>query len=78
MPRYFFHVHDGRAVLDEVGTEFEDLTSAQNDAIRACGEMPRELPSIIQRGETWSMWVTDQPNGTGKVLFWLHVSASNH
>jgi uncharacterized protein DUF6894 len=78
MPRYFFHVHDGSAVLDEVGAEFDDLASARNDAIRSCGEMLREVPSIIQRGETWSMWITDQPNGTGKVLFRLHVSASNH
>jgi len=25
MPRYFFHVMDGRAVIDTVGTELADL-----------------------------------------------------
>ena len=34
MPRYFFHVHDGRSFRDDTGTEFPDIYAAQAEAIR--------------------------------------------
>src|SRR4029079_8995099 len=44
MPRYFFHVHDGSAVLDEVGAEFDDLASARKTPFalveKCCGKCP--------------------------------------
>jgi hypothetical protein len=77
MPRYYFHVHDGSEILDDEGSDFPDLTSVRHAAIRACGEMLSDVPGIIHRGETWRMWVTDQPDGEGQIVFRLNVSASN-
>ena len=31
MPRYFFHVMDGKAFIDDVGTDLPDLKAAQLD-----------------------------------------------
>jgi hypothetical protein len=37
MPRYFFHVIDGREILDYEGTELSDLREARAEAIRTAG-----------------------------------------
>jgi hypothetical protein len=39
MPRYFFHVMDGRAVIDTVGLVLNDDTAARVEALRGAGEM---------------------------------------
>ena len=75
MPRYFFHVLDGDTSLDGVGLDLHDLAAARNEAIRACGEMVRDIPDAICNGNPWQMWVTDEPNGEGKTLFILNVSS---
>jgi len=47
VPRFFFHVQNDTLVLDEEGMEFPDVDSAREEAIRACGEMIREVPEIF-------------------------------
>jgi len=37
MPRYFFHVIDGREILDHEGTELSGLREARAEAIRTAG-----------------------------------------
>jgi hypothetical protein len=32
MPRYFFDIHDGEAVIDEEGTELPDFEAARREA----------------------------------------------
>jgi hypothetical protein len=77
MPRYFFHVHDGAAWLDAEGTELPSLETAREEAIRALGEMIRDIPPAISKGEQFQLWVTDQPRGEGSKLFVLTVAAES-
>jgi hypothetical protein len=58
MPRYFFHMRDGSTVLDAEGTELPDLKAARDEAIRACGEMLRDIPNTINDGECASWFLT--------------------
>ena len=43
MPRYFFHVIDGKEFLDEEGTELAGLDEARAEAIVVSGEMMRDV-----------------------------------
>ena len=74
MPQYFFHVHNGSLSTDEEGLDFPDLNCARREAIRACGEMLREVPAAICNGDPMRMWVTDQPDGQGNTLYSLNIS----
>ena len=42
MPRYFFHVMDGRASIDREGTELAGIDEARSEAIRTAGEILRQ------------------------------------
>lgn len=77
LPRYFFHTHNGETVLDHRGLEFPDFRAARDEAIRTCGEMLRQIPSAINNGDPFQLWVTDQPEGKGKKLLTLTVSVEN-
>jgi hypothetical protein len=77
MIRFFFHMQDDSTTLDDEGTELPDVNAAKQEAIRACGEMIREIPAAIRRGNVWRLWVTDQPLGRGHTLFTLTVAAEN-
>ena len=72
MPRYFFNVYDGYSSLDQDGTEFPDIYTAQNEAIRLSGEILREEGGRFWNGTEWRLEVTDV---SGVVLFVLHFSA---
>ena len=39
MPRYFFHIHDGHSVLDDVGLDLPDISAARTTAIELSGEI---------------------------------------
>ena len=73
MPRYHFHQHDGRDVLDHDGAELPDLAAARNAAARAFIEMVRDHVDELWRDGGWSMTVTDE---TGLALFSLDLSIS--
>lgn len=73
MPRYFFNVHDGRTVRDEIGTELPDHDAARAMAVRASGEAIEELGSDFWSGDGWQMDVTDEE---GELLFSLYFSSS--
>lgn len=77
MPRYFYHVHDGRHVLDDQGIELPDLMSARQMAIVHSGEILKDgTANPLWSGEPWRMWVTDAPNGGGRTLFTLRFEAT--
>ena len=61
MPRFFFHVTSNmRSDPDSVGTDLPDLKAARSEAIKACGEMLRDLDgSLVHQGE-WSMELVDE------------------
>lgn len=61
MPRYYFHVTEGLAMLpDELGTELPDLAAVRSAAITACGEMLKDIDGQLPRSGEWRMDVTDE------------------
>jgi hypothetical protein len=76
VPRYYFHLKDGRTVLDEDGTELLDIHAARKMAVTYSGEVLRDgAGESLWQGEPWRPWVTDRPGGEGKALFTLSLSA---
>jgi Domain of unknown function (DUF6894) len=60
MPRYFFHVHDGRDIPDREGVELPGPEEARRQAVIACGEALTDLGDRFWEGEQWTMTVKDQ------------------
>ena len=72
MPRYFFHVIDGRGVRDDEGVELPDAHVAQAEAIRLTGEILRDMSGRFRDGAEWRLEVEDE---RARVLLVLRVSA---
>jgi hypothetical protein len=73
LPRYFFHVEDGRLFPDTEGTELIDLDAAKAAAVGAAAELLKGLHRTIWKsGRPWKMRVTDH---VGRLLLTLNFSA---
>jgi hypothetical protein len=75
MPRYFFHVMDGRASINHEGTELAGIEEARSEAIRTAGDILRQDSSGVWTGHPWQMTVADD---TGLTKFTLRFSARHH
>ncbi len=75
MPRFYFHVHDGRDVPDPYGVELPDQEAARREAIRAAGEMLRDWSGKLPIGSEWRMNVTD---GAGHPVLTLRFTTEEH
>jgi hypothetical protein len=64
MPRYFFHVIDGRFIVDRDGTQLADLQAARVMAIQTAGEMIQDAGREFWDGTEWQMHVTDEGQKT--------------
>lgn len=71
MPRYYFHIEDGRKIMDKEGTVLPDVKAARVEAIATGGTMPRHTASYWD-GTEWRMNVTDDGGAT---VFTLRFSA---
>jgi hypothetical protein len=70
MARYFFHVSDGTLVLDDVGVELPDITSAQTTAIQLIAEILRDgMSGPLWNQPCWRVEVTDSPEVGGQRFF---------
>ena len=74
MPRYFFHVIDGREIIDNDGTELLGLKEARAEAIRTAGAILRDEGDKFWNGEEWHMNVTD---AAGQSVLKLRFSADD-
>ena len=74
MPRYYFHVIDGREIIDSEGTELADLRQARIEAIHLAGSILRDEGDEFWNGEQWHMNVTD---ASGQSVLKLHFSADD-
>src|ERR687893_1302226 len=74
MPRYFFHVIDGRDIIDNVGIELSGLKAARTEAIQLAGAILRDEGDAFWNGEEWQMNVTDL---TGQSVLKLRFSADD-
>ena len=72
MPRYFFHVLDGKDMPDEDGVELPDRAAVRAEAIRASGQMLADMGGAWH-GEEWQMNVADE---SGRVVLRLQFSAT--
>jgi hypothetical protein len=75
MPRYFFHVMDGRAHVDTEGSELAGLDEVRSEAIRAAGEILADQGRLFWKGNTWQMTVAD---AAGDTVLTLRFSADEH
>jgi hypothetical protein len=73
MSKYYFHIKDGKVILDDVGSEHSSLATVQKEALLACREMVTGTPAFWQ-GHQWELWVTDKPNGEGATILTLRIS----
>jgi hypothetical protein len=75
MPRYFFNVHDGKAIEDTEGTVLLSEAHAREQAIITAAEMLRSEAATLQSNEVWEMKVTDE---AGHCMLTLRFSADDH
>ena len=74
MPRYFFHVIDGRNIIDNEGSELAGLKEARVEAIHLAGSILRDEGDEFWNGEEWRMNVTD---ASGQSVLKLRFSADD-
>ena len=72
MARYHFHVHNGRELRDEDGTEMADLDAARAYAVRYAGELLAGDGEAFWQAPEWRMEVAD---ADGLICFALHIFA---
>jgi hypothetical protein len=57
MPRYYFHVRDGKDMPDEIGTEYTDDNAARAAAVTGTGELLKDLGGEFWNSGEWLMRV---------------------
>ena len=72
MARYHFNVEDGQKYPDDEGSEFPDLESVRNEAVRRSGVLLRDHSESFWSGQGWRLVVTDS---VGMIMFTLHFLA---
>jgi len=72
MPKFFFDVHDGISMCDDVGYELPDLEAAKQQAVIFSGDLLRDSGSQFWQGDEWRMDVRDERD---LILFSLHFLA---
>jgi hypothetical protein len=58
--RYFFNQIDGELKTDDVGLEFASMSDARVQAVQYAGEVLRDHPTLIWKGEDFRVEVTDE------------------
>ena len=74
MPRYFFHIIDGKDIPDHDGTELAGIAEARTQAIASAGAMIAEQGDTVWNGSPWMMNVIDE---AGTPVFTLRFSADD-
>jgi hypothetical protein len=77
--RFYFNVMNSDTELDPDGTQLSSIAEARGQALRLLGAMLQDADSNFPwGGAPWKIWVSDGPQGSGRVLFTLQVSAVEH
>ena len=74
MSRYFFHVFNGKAMIDKVGLDIADMDAVRHEAVRTSGQI-LSSDGYTWRGEAWSMVVVDAAD---TVVFSTSFSVDSH
>jgi hypothetical protein len=77
MSLYYFHLKDGQTIFDSQGSDLPDLAAVRRMAIATTTEILGGLRAGPEfwSGETWKLWVTDQPDGAGTTVLTLQFAA---
>lgn len=62
MPHYFFDVHDGIDVVDEVGQDLPDIDAAKREAIRIAGDFASDPRMLGEDGGALVIVIRDAPD----------------
>jgi hypothetical protein len=74
--RFYFNIKDGQTLLDDEGTEFNDMAGVREEAVQSSADLLKALHGEhFWSGDAWQLWVTDQPNGGGNTILTLTFSA---
>ena len=77
MTRYFFHVHNGISVLDDVGLELPDIAAAQGAAIELTRKILDEGPGgPLWQDHSWRVEVSDSPRAGGEAFLIIRISVA--
>jgi hypothetical protein len=71
MPRYFFHIEDGKTAQDEEGVELESLASAKCEAVKLAGQSIADSARHFWGTDGWRLTALDED---GLILFSLHFA----
>lgn len=74
MAHYFFHVLNGKAIIDDVGLDLDDMEQVRREAIRASGQMLSN-GEHAWKGDAWQMIVTASD---GTIVFGVNFSVDRH
>lgn len=74
MPRYFFHVMDGRANIDIEGCELASISDVRVEAVRLAGAILAQEATGLTHGRPWQMTVA---NAAGDVVYSLKIEADD-
>jgi hypothetical protein len=74
MSKYFFHVFNGKAMIDKVGLDLADMDAVRHEAIRSSGQILSN-DGYTWKGEAWSMVVVDAEDN---VVFSTSFSVDPH
>jgi len=76
MALHYFHFSNGHTTLDPDGTDHPDLNSVRQEAVRALREVLHlGSTDALWTSDLWKVWVTDQPNATGRTVLTLELKA---
>ena len=78
MPRYFFHILNGKKLIDDVGVEMADIEALKVEAVKFAGTiLMSEKPTDMWDGIPWEMKVTDRPSPIeGRTYLTLTLTAA--
>ncbi|WP_409191934.1 DUF6894 family protein [Bradyrhizobium sp. RDM4] len=75
MTRFFFHVHNGISVFDDVGLELPDIEAAEAAAIELFGEILNDGPSgPLWQNNSWRVEVSDGPGLLARTFLMVQFS----
>ena len=75
MPKYFFHVHNGRSHNDTVGDELPNALAAWEEATTIAGQLIRDLDGKLEPGQKLSIAVTDE---AAKLLYAIRIETESY
>jgi hypothetical protein len=74
MPRYCFHVEDGKKIIDDEGTVLAGVEEARTEAVVVSGEMLKDHGRKFWNNGEWRLWVTDE---SGEAVCALRFAAEH-